>query len=307
VVGTLVIMAAWSIATATYFAFKDEAVTRLIVREVDLQVAYEDRLAEMRAQVDRVITRQLLDHEQVDQLEQAMRRQSVLEQRAAALSALGEPSAASAAKPNSRHSSAEGTTAKTSRETAGPKRTKYRHTWLDAAPAASTAANPEIDGKIARLMNSLDRVEQRQLTSLSQMEEGLETKIRRLRSLLAEIVINPGRGAESGTGGPYVPVKVADSFEQQIHRVQIARAQLDRLNKTLLALPIRRPASGEIDMSSTFGSGSTLSLAVPHSIPASISAGISARRARDRERNRGIGGLERRGTAGWWKSITATG
>ncbi|MGZ8309403.1 MAG: M23 family peptidase, partial [Rhodoplanes sp.] len=92
VVGTLVIMAGWSIVTATYFAFHDEVVTQLIVRQADLQVAYEDRLAEMRAQVDRVTTRQLLDHEQVEQtLNQVLRRQSVLEQRASMLSSLGEP------------------------------------------------------------------------------------------------------------------------------------------------------------------------------------------------------------------------
>lgn len=32
VVGTLVVMAVWSVATATYFAFRDDLLTRLIVR-----------------------------------------------------------------------------------------------------------------------------------------------------------------------------------------------------------------------------------------------------------------------------------
>ncbi len=50
VVGTLVIMASWSVATATYFAFRDDVLTRLIARQADMQFAYEDRIAEMRAQ-----------------------------------------------------------------------------------------------------------------------------------------------------------------------------------------------------------------------------------------------------------------
>ena len=75
VVGTLVIMAVWSVATATYFAFRDDLLTRLIARQADMQYAYEDRVAELRSQVDRLTSRQLLDQEQFEQkLEQLMRR-----------------------------------------------------------------------------------------------------------------------------------------------------------------------------------------------------------------------------------------
>ena len=64
VVGTLVIMAGWSVVTATYFAFQDDVLARMIAHEAEMQFAYEDRIAEMRAQVDRVTSRQLLDQEQ---------------------------------------------------------------------------------------------------------------------------------------------------------------------------------------------------------------------------------------------------
>jgi hypothetical protein len=61
VVGTLVIMAGWSITTATYFAFQDDVLARLITRQTQMQLAYEDRIAELRTQVDRITSRQLLD------------------------------------------------------------------------------------------------------------------------------------------------------------------------------------------------------------------------------------------------------
>ena len=67
VVGTLVVMAIWSIATGTYFAFREDVLTRLIGRQAQLQFAYEDRIAELRAQVDRITSRQLLDQEQFEQ------------------------------------------------------------------------------------------------------------------------------------------------------------------------------------------------------------------------------------------------
>src|SRR5207244_11923696 len=79
-VGSLVIMAGWSLATGTYFAFHDDVLTRLIARQKDQQFAYEDRIAELRAQVDRRTSRQLLNQEQFDQkLEQIMLWQSSLE------------------------------------------------------------------------------------------------------------------------------------------------------------------------------------------------------------------------------------
>src|SRR5437763_3995846 len=89
VVGTVAVLGAWSATTATYFAFRDDVLTRLIARQADMQYAYEDRIAELRAKVDRTTSRQLLDQEQFDQkLEQIMRRQATLEQRAGALNAL---------------------------------------------------------------------------------------------------------------------------------------------------------------------------------------------------------------------------
>src|SRR5258707_8068146 len=89
VVGTIVLLGMWSAATATYFAFRDDVLTRLIARQAEMQYAYEDRIAELRAQVDRITSRQLLNQEQFDQkLDQIMRRQSALENRATTLSTL---------------------------------------------------------------------------------------------------------------------------------------------------------------------------------------------------------------------------
>ncbi len=89
VVGSVVLLGLWSAATATYFAFRDDVLTRLISRQAEMQYAYEDRITELRAKVDRTTSRQLLDQEQFDQkLDQIMRRQTALESRATALGSL---------------------------------------------------------------------------------------------------------------------------------------------------------------------------------------------------------------------------
>src|ERR1700723_4466879 len=89
VVGTVTTLGVWSAATATYFAFRDDVLTRLIARQAEMQYAYEDRIAELRAKVDRTTSRQMLDQEQFDKkLDQIMRREATLESRATALGAM---------------------------------------------------------------------------------------------------------------------------------------------------------------------------------------------------------------------------
>src|ERR1700691_3551387 len=103
VVGTVTALGMWSAATATYFAFRDDVLTRLIARQAEMQYAYEDRIAELRAKVDRTTSRQVLDQEQFDQkLEQVMRRQTTLESRATALDAIPDVKLTGSIKPPSR-------------------------------------------------------------------------------------------------------------------------------------------------------------------------------------------------------------
>jgi murein DD-endopeptidase MepM/ murein hydrolase activator NlpD len=86
VVGTVVILAGWSIASATYLAFRDDVLRTLIAHQAQQQFAYEDRIAELRAQIDRTASRQLLDQEQFERkLDELVRRQALLESHATAL------------------------------------------------------------------------------------------------------------------------------------------------------------------------------------------------------------------------------
>src|SRR5215470_10662262 len=102
-VGTVVIMAAWSIASATYLAFRDDVLRTLITRQAEQQFAYEDRIAELRAQIDRTTSRQLLDQEQFEQkLDELLRRQSLLESRATALGGGTDPATTGSIRPGAK-------------------------------------------------------------------------------------------------------------------------------------------------------------------------------------------------------------
>ena len=55
----LVVTAVWLIATGTYFAFSGDVLTRLIGRQQN--TTYEDHIAELRAQIDRIESSKFLD------------------------------------------------------------------------------------------------------------------------------------------------------------------------------------------------------------------------------------------------------
>jgi len=257
-VGTVIIMAGWSIATATYFAFRDDVLKELMARQAEQQYAYEDRIAELRARIDRTTSRQLLDQEQFEQkLDDLLRRQSTLETRQTALGGLFDSGATGALRPSGRNAQELSVSAPPGRD---------RRSALEHEPAAGSAKSGKeagITAKLARVAASLDRVEQRQQLALAQMQERYEGKARKLRGVLAELGL---RLEEPARGGPFVPVRLpgeTNGFERTLIRINIARAETEQLSRSLVSVPVRKPVTGEIDISSTFGARMDPFLRVP--------------------------------------------
>jgi murein DD-endopeptidase MepM/ murein hydrolase activator NlpD len=274
VVGTVTVLGMWSAATATYFAFRDDVLTRLIARQAEMQYAYEDRIAELRAKVDRTTSRQLLDQEQFDQkLEQIMRRQTALESRATALGAIPDASVTGSIRMPSR-----GAAAGEAGSSGTPKPSPISDTVVFVAPPDREArlesrapivpaAQPNqfakvrgVDNVLVRLQASLDKVESRQIAALGAVEDGMESRVRRMRGVFSDLGLDMAQ-LEAATpraamGGPYVPVKLsadAGAFERQLYRINITRAQVERLNRTLALVPYRKPVVGEVEFTSGFG------------------------------------------------------
>ncbi len=274
VIGTVIVLGMWSAATATYFAFRDDVLTRLIARQAEMQYAYEDRIAELRAKVDRTTSRQLLDQEQFDKkLDQIMRRETTLESRATALGGIPDVQVTGSIRPPSR-----GGAAIEAPASATPKpspisdtvifvappdreaRLELRAPIAVAAPSNQFAKAGGIDSALARLETSLDHIESRQMAALNSVQDGMELRVRRMRGVFSDLGLDTAQleaaAPRVAMGGPFVPVKLpadAGPFERQLYRINITRAQVDRLNRVLTQVPYRKPVIGEVEFTSPFG------------------------------------------------------
>jgi TolA-binding protein len=76
---SLVVTAACgTLASGAYFVFRDDLFTRLIGHQTQTQINYEDQIADLRAQIDRV---RRLDQERVEQqIKPLLERQATLEE-----------------------------------------------------------------------------------------------------------------------------------------------------------------------------------------------------------------------------------
>jgi len=271
IVGSLVLMAGWSAVTATYFAFRDDVLTRLLARQAQMQYAYEDRIADLRGQVDKLASRQLLDQEQVEsKLEQIARRQATLESRSSALSSITDATVTGSIKTAPRPG------APVLLPQAMPKPSPINDTVILVPPPerearlesrtsgnsirlAAAPVSAGVEGALARLQLALDRYEANQGKTLNMLEETYDAKARRMRGILADLGLDLGKIAPSlpprATGGPFVSATASNlsAFDRQIYRVKLVRGQVERLTRTLATVPIRKPMTGELEWTSGFG------------------------------------------------------
>jgi murein DD-endopeptidase MepM/ murein hydrolase activator NlpD len=80
-----------------------------------------------------------------------------------------------------------------------------------------------------------------------------------MRNVLADLGLDVGKIAPPlparASGGPFVPANALNvsAFDRQLFRIRQARGHIDRLTRTLAAVPIRKPMSGELESTSGFG------------------------------------------------------
>jgi murein DD-endopeptidase MepM/ murein hydrolase activator NlpD len=265
----------------SYLVLRDDLIGATMARQARMQHDYEDRISALRAQVDRITSRQLLDQQLVeDKVDKLMEQQMALTSRDGKLGSLLDRAQSSglterdaplpAASPV--QSYAPDVKDKRASLSNGGSEAIEKLLASDGAPADATPDNTTLAYVPAKetLGDRADRLFSRVTLSLKTLEEDQRSRVERLTSdasgaadtiekVLGRFRI-PVRSEtararqedDSAVGGPYVEPENDDDFNDSLAALDTALTRLEAARSTAESLPFRNPALGK-EITSPFG------------------------------------------------------
>ncbi|MCE1235983.1 MAG: M23 family metallopeptidase [Hyphomicrobiales bacterium] len=258
------------LAATGWLWLRDDILADQPSREVRMERIYEDRVAALRAEIDRINGRQLVDQDAFEaKIDDLLSRQAKLGEAQAKLGGLvAKVGDLGIALPSTKGPGLTplGAPTPTAIEpaAAAPKpfdtegfATPLRSSWLSPfttrAHAAETRADPA--ARIAAAERSIAAFEKQQGAVASGLAEVAESRSRSWSKALAKIGFRVAeaphpapRPSEQAVGGPFVPAPL-DAFG----RAETALGRLASLRTAAKRLPLARPLDGERTITSDFG------------------------------------------------------
>jgi murein DD-endopeptidase MepM/ murein hydrolase activator NlpD len=246
----------------SYLVLRDDLIGAATARQARMQQAYEDRISALRAQVDRITSRQLLDQQLMEtKVGELLHRQSQLSQRHGRLEPiLGRAVApvlpttvpAPTAKPEIRA----GLAADSPFELAGmaPAVAKPFSFWSTRNTSRTEESSADqADRLFVAINQSLRSIETEQLARITTLADSAYQTADAISDALESAGLPvDGDFGKSGVGGPLVAVGNPLGFETRVRELDEALDLLERMKKEARRLPIANPAPGRA-ISSTFG------------------------------------------------------
>ncbi|WP_117191200.1 M23 family metallopeptidase [Rhizobium terrae] len=253
------------LAATSYLVIRDDLIGATMARQARMQHDYEDRISALRAQLDRITSRQLLDQQVVEQkVEKLLEQQNALFSRHGKLGSLlnrAEESGltspeAPASQPNTKERQASLTGGSglnaieklLSGETFAAPLESSRA--LGYAPLRENIAD-RADRVFSKVTLSLKNIEKEQLgkiasltTDASETADAMAAIIRRTGVDVAE-ADKPAGPAADGVGGPYMaPQLNVNGFDASLDELDAALSRLESVRETARDLPFGNPAPG---------------------------------------------------------------
>ena len=253
----LVAVAVGYLLATSYLVLRDDLLGATAARQARMQQAYEDRISMLRAQVDRITSRQLLDQQIVEsKVSELLARQSQLSQRHGRLGPIIEraqglgaalPGAAPVpeAKPDLRARFGE-------EPVLGDAGTAAFWTTCHGESRTESAAD-RADRLFVAINQSLRAIEAEQIDGLDTLAETAVQTADQIAETLAAagLPVDTGTGDEAA-GGPLLPVDGGLAFEARVRELDEALEKLEAVKAVAREMPIHNPAPGQ-PVSSSFG------------------------------------------------------
>lgn len=248
----------------SYLVLRDDLIGASVARQARMQQSYEDRIAALRAQVDRITSRQMLDQQLVEsKVGELLQRQSELTARHRSLTPLiGDDASAlpvaaplPTAKPGDAAALDPVTTGAVgplsyaaANATPFSRWSARKSSGLDEPSAADRA-----DLMFVAINRSLRDIEADQLSRVDKLADNAYERAEAIGDALeaAGIAIDADFDRVD-VGGPLVPVNSSAMFDTKVKELDDAMSKLDQAKKIAARVPISNPGKGWA-VSSTFG------------------------------------------------------
>lgn len=261
------LLAVWA-GVATWCLLRGETLSAgFFSRLTEREQAYEDRIGALRSRLDRVASQRLVEQEGLDaRLAQIAARQTALESRQATLADLADEAGSSTGRRlRSRAASPAGDPPAIPAAGAKPAPLpdpldlRLGEGSLLPEPAARPRSPLRPEERLSRIEQSIDSLEAAQLRSVDAIRRTSETRVSRLKAVIDSLGLRPERltaRSGGGIGGPLVPLAgraPLSAFDAAAAAARHSLTELAQLRRASSALPLGRPAAGELDLSSGFG------------------------------------------------------
>ncbi|OCP37586.1 M23 family metallopeptidase [Ensifer sp. LC163] len=271
------------LAATSYLVLRDDLIGGTIARQARMQHEYEDRITALRAQVDRVTSRQLLDQQVVEEkVEKLLQQQQALSSRNGKLGALIERAENSGlstdftqpaeVEPLAHEKRADATGGVQAIEKlmglsgvqgAAPARIAA---LAYARPAPGESTSDRADRLFSKVTLSLKDVERDQMERLEQLTDGAAKTSEAIRKIVGRTGVAlsendvtelaPSDEATASTnaaiGGPFVEPVNDDGFGRSLAALDSALAELEQTRAQVRELPFGNPSPAS-DITSDFG------------------------------------------------------
>ncbi|PSM18067.1 M23 family metallopeptidase [Nitratireductor sp. StC3] len=247
----------------SYLVLRDDLIGATVARQARLQQAYEDRISALRAQVDRITSRQLLDQQLMEnKVAELLGRQAELTARDGRLRPLLERANGgrlpkNAPLPSQKPDLRADLSTMTGYAATPPKTAAAAvlDGFAAAAPDPVTTGSvaDEADRIFVQINQSLRRIETQQITRLRDLTENAYQTAESISAALksAGLSLDASYG-EKDVGGPLVALEAPAAFEAEVIELDEALNTLDAIKAAAKRFPIANPVPGQ-PVTSGFG------------------------------------------------------
>lgn len=280
-----VLLAVGYVGATAYLVLRDDIIQSSSERQAQMQLSYEDRITSLRARIDQLTSRSVLERQSLEaQLEGVVARQQDLDTRQSRVAALLQKAAESGIRvavggpvPQTKPDIADpllaldadltGTGIGGTPEPIDISPTlNLRGSQSDPLPAATDKAAPapanqaaleEQKNLIASVNGSLQRMDREAHFALDVIAVTAERDAQRIAETADKLglqlasALPKSTTATNASGGPFVPLDATD-FETRLERAERALAVLGTLKTAARGIPFDRPVAGA-PISSSFG------------------------------------------------------